>query len=359
MSEVLNDDNDEQSLKDVLLKVKKIYLLLRPKFPLIFFLSLIGGALGLAYAFLIPVKHEARLSFMVDAGKLNSMGGASQLASTFGLGTFGSGNNFDTKKVAELLMSNKINSITLFEKEAINGNTDYLANHFINSLELKKDKEFINNDSINDFIEFNHADYSKFTQKENRVLNLILDRIIGEHAILSVEVTKNEIIIVKLASESKVFAKYYVEHLVSALTNFYVSSSIKKEKISLDVLSYREDSVKKALYSAEYAHASFKDENLRMVKAQGYIEELRLKRNIEILTAMYVEIIKNKEMANFVLLNKTPLFQLIDEPRFPLKIVKKSKAVFSIIGCFFVFVLTSCIIILKKYRFLINDTSNG
>ena len=287
--------------------------------------------------------------FLVDAGKSNSVGGVSQLASSFGLGSLGGGSTLDTKKLEDLLYSNKINSITLFEKETINGKTDYLANHFITIFEIKKEKGFVKNDSIKDFTEFKSADYKKFTQKENMVLNIILSRIIGVKGMISVEVAKNEIITVMLTSQSNIFAKYYLEHLVNALTNFYVSSSIKKEKITLDIITNREDSVKDALFSAEYAFAAYKDENLRMIKVQGFVEELRLKRNVEILNTMYAEIIKSKEMANFSMLNKTPLFQVIDEPSFPLMVIQKSKLRFLLFGCFLVFLITSFIIIFKKY----------
>lgn len=357
----MNDNyvlDKELSFKEIFLKIKSTYLLLRPHFILIATLSIIGGAIGYGYAYLIPPKYEATLTFMVDAGKTNSLGGMSQLASTFGLGSFGSSNTLDTKKMEDLLLSNKINCITLFEKETINGKTDYLANHFINLFNIRNEKGFVKNDSIKDFIAFTHADYKRFSQKESTVLNLILDRIIGRQGLLTVEVAKNEIITVRLTSESELFSKYYVEHLVNALTNFYVSSTVKKERISLDIITNREDSVKKALYAAEYAYATYKDENLRMIKVQGFVEELRLKRNIEILNAMYGEIIKSKEMANFALLNKTPLFQIIDEPSFPLDVLQKSKSLFLMIGFCLGFFFISCSLILKHYYYVFSEKSS-
>ncbi len=348
--------DDEIDLKDILLKIKDLYLLLRPHFFLIIILSVGGGAIGFSYAHFSTPKYVATLTFMVDAGKSSSMGGVSQLASSFGLGSLGGGSTLDTKKLEDLLLSNKINTITLFEKQTIDGNTDYLANHFINLFEIKKEKGFIKNDSIKDFTEFKSADFKKFTQKENTILNMILGRIIGEKGMLSVDVAKNEIITVKLNSESNTFAKYYVEHLVNALTNFYVTSSIKKEKITLNIITNREDSVKDALYAAENTYAAYKDENSRMIKVKGYVEELRLKRNVEILNTMYGEIIKSKEMANFALLNKTPLFQVIDEPSFPLLTISKSWLMYTIFGAFMGFLITSGIIILKKHQSSIVET---
>lgn len=347
MNKTINTPVDEINFKDILLKVKEVYLLLRPHFILIVILSMLGGIGGFTYAYLTPPQYVATLTFMVDAGK-SSLGSASQLASSLGFGIPGTSSTLDTKKMENLILSNKINSIALFEKETINQKTGYLANHFIDLFELRK--EFVENDSLKDFTEFKSADYRKFTQKENIALNVILNKISGERGSLSAEVSKNDIITVHFTSESNIFAKYYLEHLIKALTEFYVSSSTKKEKISLDIIINREDSIKKALYAAEYNYAAYKDENLGMIKVKGFIEELRLKRNIEILTTMFAEVIKSKEMATFAMLNKTPIFQVIDEPGLPLKMIRKSKLIFLIIGGFWGFLLTSCIIIFKKYR---------
>jgi capsular polysaccharide biosynthesis protein len=340
--------DEEIGLRDILIKLRGLYRLLRPHFILISILSIVGGAIGFGYAYFMIPKYEAKLTFMVDAGKSNSMGGVSQLASTFGLGLGSGGSNLDSKKLENLLLSNRINIITLFEKETLNGKTDFLANHFINVFELKKTKEFVKNDSIKDFTEFKSADYKNFTLKENRVLNIILNKIVSAEGALVVEVSKDEIITVRFTSISKFFAKYYVEHLVNALTDFYVSSSIKKEKISLDIITHRADSIKQVLYSAEYTYAAFKDENLRMIKVQGFVEELRLKRNVEMLNAMYAEIVKSKEMAIFAMLNKTPIFQVIEEPRFPLKGIAKSPYSFFVYGCIFSFILMLSLVIIIK-----------
>ena len=124
-------NHDELSLKDIFLKIRNIYLMLMPHFVLITILSIVGGTIGYSYAYFISPKYEATLTFMVDAGKSNSMGGVSQLASSFGFGSLSTSNPLDSKKMEDLLLSNKINCIALFEKETINGKTDFLANHFL------------------------------------------------------------------------------------------------------------------------------------------------------------------------------------------------------------------------------------
>ena len=55
------------------------------------------------------------------------------------------------------------------------------------------------------------------------------------------------------------------------------------------------------------------------------MDELRLKREVEILNVMYGEIIKNLEISKVTLLNQKPLINVIDSPRFPLVVVRLSK----------------------------------
>ena len=66
------------------------------------------------------------------------------------------------------------------------------------------------------------------------------------------------------------------------------------------------------------------------------LEELRLKREVEILNVMYAEILKNLEISKVTLLNQKPLVNIIDSPRYPLEVVRfsplKGLLVFGMLG---------------------------
>ena len=59
-----------------------------------------------------------------------------------------------------------------------------------------------------------------------------------------------------------------------------------------------------------------------------------LMRRVEVLNAMYLEIVKNLEISKITLLNQTPIIQIIDKPILPLQIEKKSMAVLGLLGAF-------------------------
>ena len=103
---------------------------------------------------------------------------------------------------------------------------------------------------------------------------------------------------------------------------------------------------------AEEEFAKVKDINQRIVKASGRLKELRLKRRVEVLNTMYLEIVKNLELSKITLLNQTPIIQIIDKPILPLKIEEKSKIALGLLGGFLGGFLSLFFFIFRK---LFND----
>ena len=124
--------------------------------------------------------------------------------------------------------------------------------------------------------------------------------------------------------------------MAQKLEEYYTIFQTAKSKNTLDFLSFRADSVLNELKQAEYKYASYKDSNFGVQRAKGLLEEIRLKRDVEILNIMYGEIVKNLEVSKFTLLNNEPLLNIIDKPTLPLKVNKLSMIaafiLFSILG---------------------------
>ena len=127
-----------------------------------------------------------------------------------------------------------------------------------------------------------------------------------------------------------------IESLAHKLEEYYTIFQTAKSKNTLDFLSFRADSVLLELKNAEFRYASYKDANFGVQRAKGLLDEIRLKRDVEILNIMYGEIVKNLEISKFTLLNNKPLLNIIDSPTLPLKVNKLSMIaafiLFSILG---------------------------
>ena len=88
-------NNDEISLKELVLKIKEWYQFLLTKWKLIVLAGIIGGLIGFTYAFFQKPTYKALLTFALEEEKSGGggLGGALGLASQFGidLGSSGGG----------------------------------------------------------------------------------------------------------------------------------------------------------------------------------------------------------------------------------------------------------------------------
>jgi hypothetical protein len=114
------------------------------------------------------------------------------------------------------------------------------------------------------------------------------------------------------------------QHMFESLSKYYVNKSIEKLQKTYHLVSMKRDSVLGVLKSTEYQLANFRDSHKSLLMRTDQITELRLQRELAALTAMYAEVIKNVEIADFSVKNKTPFIQVIDSPLAPIPPIKLS-----------------------------------
>ena len=78
------------------------------------------------------------------------------------------------------------------------------------------------------------------------------------------------------------------------------------------------------------------------------ITELRLQREVAALSAMYAEVLKNVEVADFTVKNKTPFIQVIDTPLAPIQPVRLSFLRLMLIGVLIGGFIGSALIIARR-----------
>ena len=107
--------------------------------------------------------------------------------------------------------------------------------------------------------------------------------------------------------------------MFESLSEYYVNKAIEKQSKTLSVITAKKDSVLTVLKGTEYQLANFKDSHRGLLMRTDQISELRLQREITALSAMYAEVLKNTEVADFSLKNKMPFIQVIDAPLSPIQ----------------------------------------
>ncbi len=310
------EKDEGMSLVEMVKIADSFFTELKKKWLVIAIFVVITSGLGLYYSSTQKPQFIAESAMMLESSKGGSASGALALASQFGLMGSSSSAVITEDKLIEIIKTETIIRSTFFKKTTIDSSTDILANHFIELFGYRK--AWKNDDSLKNF-RFENSE-ENITIKENRVLKMFYKRIIANF--LTIEKSKSGIITVRTTTPSEKFSKDFNTYLVETATKFYVNRIAAKGKKSVDIIEKRVDSITIELKETEFALARWKDANFRLVKAQGMIEELRLRRNVEIKNALYLEGVKRLEVAKFSLLDETPFLQIIDSPTLPLNIAK-------------------------------------
>jgi uncharacterized protein involved in exopolysaccharide biosynthesis len=286
--------------------------------------------MGIVFVISDVKKYTAELTFVVEdqqqgGGTLGAMSG---MASQFGFDIGGSSSStFSQNNILELLKSRGVVESTLMQSRKVNKKDNLLIEHYLYINKIKD--SWKTNKDLNP-VSF----HGILTQNNDSVSGGVWMNIIEEKLVVELQSDEANIINLSYISVDEGFAKTFVEALIEQMSKMYITHQTAQASKTLDFLTSRSDSVFIELEIAEEEFAKIKDINQRIVKASGRLKELQLMRRVEVLNAMYLEIVKNLELSKITLLNQTPIIHILDKPILPLKIEKKSKLFFGLLGAF-------------------------
>jgi uncharacterized protein involved in exopolysaccharide biosynthesis len=355
-NEINNIAEDEISLKELILKIKDWYRFLLTKWLVIVAAGIIGGAIGIGYAFLTKPEYTGNLSFALEDEKQGAGGlsGALGLASSLGidLGT-SAGGAFSGANLIELLKSRNIVEKALLNPITVNGKTQSFAQYYINFNELNKDWD---EKPLLKGIEFApDADRSKFTLQQDSILGKIYESIAGANGaigLLSVaqKDKKISIINIEVKSTDELFSKAFTESIAQEVSSYYIEIKSKKARQNMEILQHQTDSIRAELNGAITGVAAAADNTFGLNPAMMVRKTPGTRRQVDVQanTAILTQLVTNLEMAKVSLRKETPLIQVIDRPILPLKKEKVGKLKSLILGGFLAGFLTVLVLIFKK-----------
>ena len=336
--------SDEVHLKDILIKLSDYKVYLFSKKLAIISVSVLFFVVAIVLSFTFDKKYTAELTFVVEdpnqgGGSLGSMTG---IANQFGFDIGGSSSTtFSQNNILELLKSRGVVETTLMQSRKVNKTDDLLIEHYLSLNKIKDSWKTSKNLTPISF-------HGLLTQDNDSISGDIWMSIIEEKLEVELQSDQANIINLSYTSVNEEFAKEFVESLIEQMSRMYIAHQTAQASNTLNFLTTRSDSVFMELEIAEEEFAKVKDINQRIVKASGRLKELRLKRRVEVLNTMYLEIVKNLELSKITLLNQTPIIQIIDKPILPLKIEEKSKVALGALGAFLGFFLSLFFFIFRK-----------
>lgn len=324
--------NKKFTVKDAFLACMEWYRYFLTKWVLIVLAGLLGAALGFGYAYMQKPVYKASLSFAIDSGEQDGLGGALSLASQFGFDFGGSaGGMFASANLMELFRSRTIVEQTLLKPSRTNPGVSY-AEMFIQSQHWRD--RWAEKPELKNLQFLPGADRSKFTRAQDSVVGVIYSLLSKTSLNVFQKDKKIDIITIETKSGDEVFAKEFTEALAQHVSDFYIDTKNKKAKTNMLILERQRDSVRNALNGAITGVAVATDNTFGLNPALNVQRTPATKRQVDVEynAAILTELIKQTELAKLALQKETPLIEVIDKPVLPLPKEKLGKLMGLILG---------------------------
>jgi uncharacterized protein involved in exopolysaccharide biosynthesis len=130
----------------------------------------------------------------------------------------------------------------------------------------------------------------------------------------------------------RIFAKNFVERLTENVTAFYLETKTRQSRENIRMLENKADSIERVLQSKMVSAAVQRDQNQFLTNVQGTVQMVKQQMEVQMLTTMYGEVVKNLELSKTMAAIEEPLIQVIDVPRYPLERITASKTKGLILG---------------------------
>jgi hypothetical protein len=351
-----NFENDELSFKELMLRMKEWLHFLKSKWITIFLAGILGGLVGLSFAWSEKPTYKAVLTFAMEEDKGSGGGGLSSalgLASSFGidLGSAGGG-AFAASNLTELMKSRLIVEKVLLSPVEIKGKTISLAEYYIRINQLRKAWE--KKPALKNIQFLPGDDRSKYTLQQDSILQKIHKSLIDkDHLSIMQKDKKVTILSIEVTSEDEQFSKLFCENIAKETSDFYIETKSKKARLNANILQKQVDSVRFELNSAITSVASETDNVYNLNPAFNIKGAPSKKKQVDVQanTAILTNLVVQLELAKITLRKETPLIQLIDRPMLPLVKEKFGKLKSLFLGGFLAgFFTVLYLVILQLYK---------
>ena len=341
-------ETDEISLKELIQKAGEVISYLKTQWWKLMLLGLLGGVGGFFYAKSQKPKYTAKLTFALAEGG-DKMGGIGSIASQFGLDMGGgSAGAFSGDNLLELMKSRLLVEKSLLTVVDSAGKPKLLVNQYIDFNKPKKPKPRKPEDPLPVYFTGNE-DKQGYSLAQDSFLAKVSADLTKTHLQVAKMDKKLAIVSVSFTGEDQWFAKNFTQILTQNVTEFYVETKTGQMRKNVKMMEHKVDSVKQALGQAMYGVASEVDGNQFLVRGVAKVPQAKKQLEIQVLSTMYGELIKNLELSRTMMAKDQPLIQLIDQPRFPLEKKKTSKLLSAIGGSFLSFFLAVIYFLLSRW----------
>ncbi len=316
---------------------------IKRKKRVVILITTLGILLGIAYSLIKKPVYTASLTFSLQEETKMSGGGLLSLASSFGLDMGSSSGIFSGDNIEQVFKSRKILEKTLFQPYPNTSKT--YGDWFLQTSGLNTSID--NSDPVQISVSITN------TRRRDSIIAVIHKYLSAGYLEIARPDKKYDIYQISYKGKDELFSKMFVQEIVNQVASFYTETKTKKAKQNVEILQKRVDSIHDALGDLITQKANIADANLNPIFQKVKVREQKGQIDMTALSAGYGELLKNLELAKYTLLKETPLIQIIDEPKLPLKKKTYSLVLYSILGGMVFFILSiGLLVFLKLYASL-------
>ena len=345
----MKNQKDEINIKQLVLNFKEGVRYLLRKWMVLLVMGIVGAAIGLLYAKMQEPKYIAECTFVFDdPSKTSGLVGLVSL----GVGGDGGGKGiFQQDNLVWLYSSRLMVEQTLLTQVDSAGKPVLLINWFIAIDKNAGAKLKAYTKSGTPVIFKDSMDRTKFTRAQNDVLAYVAKLIIRTNLTVGPLKDNDGIISVKFKSKDELFAKTFVDNIVSNVNTFYIDTKTKSTATQVAVLQKKVDEFNSEMNKSMYQAASAND-NIPNVNPAHQVLRVAPQRkvvDVQVNSAIYGEMLKQLEAAKISLAKEAPLIKVIDTPILPLEMQRKGMT--TCVGAGFAVLLVLTMIYLMAARF--------
>jgi uncharacterized protein involved in exopolysaccharide biosynthesis len=348
----MNNREKEITLKDIVERTKQVVRYLLSKWVIIVIVGILGGTIGLIYAWNFKPRYSAALNFVLSANSSSGGGGLMGLANQFGINIGNDNNNvFSGDNIIVLMVSRRMVQQALFGKPG--GRKESLINFFIK--DNKMDEDWKDNQRTKNAYPF-PDDANAMTMVQDSLARTIYKAITTSVLEVSKPDKNQSIYTVKSTSTNEFFSYYLTKFLVVATSAFYIKTKTSTAKQNLDMLQHEADSLRILLGGVITSAGSQTDVTFNLNPAYQVQRSgaLQSQARATALGQAYGQVLQSLEIAKITLQKEMPLYQIIDEPTLPLEKEKPGRLMSLIIGGFIGGLLICGVLLaIKAYKIFI------
>ncbi len=252
----------------------------------------------LLYLFLLAKPYYiSSVTILPDYGSKASMGNLSSLASLAGINIGGEGPS--TEIYANLIKSESVLSPVIYSKY--------------------KTEEYADSVNLIEYFDIQSDDNESLSIREREKFLLMMKKL-GETAVSTNLDKTTKILELNVRMPESKFAADVANKIVASLDNYIRTQRKSFATEQSYYLEKRIGQVKDSLEIAENRLRDFTDRNRGFINSPILmIEQGRLQREVEILQAVYIEITKQYELVQIEKIKDTPVLNIMEEAKDPIK----------------------------------------